>query len=193
MRTAGYVAVAILTLLFLMGFVVPFFFPWTPLNCTDESIDITSGRKRVEKHFLYMKVADRIEETPLSGAYRELVGEPGQPDWRRVNTFSPGVSHSPHYIYHSALISARQLTEAFGSQRFTDRARKQAVLTFLGLLQSEGNDGKAGDYAWAVFSLACDAKRRDAAEVDVGDLPQRPRGGSAPPANNSTTRKPAEP
>jgi hypothetical protein len=81
---------AILSVLLLAVVVIPFFIPWSPLNCWHEEVDITTGRIRRQRILLFVKVAESIEETPLSKVV--LRGQPptGTPLWHRINTFSPG-------------------------------------------------------------------------------------------------------
>src|SRR5688572_11297203 len=79
-------------------------FVWSPLHCWHEYVDIRSGRLRFQHYLLYVCVSDRTEETWLSRAVPTPLGPPA---WRRVNTFSPGARHSPHY----AITTIRRLDQ----------------------------------------------------------------------------------
>jgi hypothetical protein len=57
---------ALLSVFLLAVVVIPFFIPWSPLNCWHEEVDITTGRIRRQWMLLFVKVAESIEETPLS-------------------------------------------------------------------------------------------------------------------------------
>ena len=72
-------------------FVAPLFFPWSPLNCRHQDIDIKSGRLRFQRYLLFCKVSEQIRESPISEAIGdELADTSNSPEWHRVNTFSPG-------------------------------------------------------------------------------------------------------
>lgn len=148
---------ALSVVLILAPIVVGFLVPWNGINCWTDSIDIRSGRYRYERYVWYVKISERIEETGVSDAYRSLVGEPGPPDWRRVNIFSPGVRNSPHYLFHGALHACREIERAFGTAAFSDPAKRKAVLAWLSLLQEDGSDFRARDYSRSVFGKALDA------------------------------------
>lgn len=156
----------------LLSVVVPFFFPWTKFNCWTESMDITCGRYHYERYFFFVKLADRIEETALSRLHHDIVGEPSQPVWRSVNTFSPGVRHSPHYIHHGSLHAATTLTEAFEQATFHGDAQKETIQTFFRLLQEEDRYFRASEYATSVWQLA--ASTTAGVEITSNTLPQPP-------------------
>jgi hypothetical protein len=85
------------------------------------------------------------------------------PEWHRVNTFSPGVRHSPHYIFHSAihqihtLAGIWEISEMYG---LTEKLRKQTALHVLALWQHSGNDSLAGDYIQGLYELMEEGKRQ---------------------------------
>ena len=151
-------------------FIPELFSPWSRLSCWDDSIDITSGRYRCEHYLFFTKWDDRIEETPLSKAYRELIGDPPAPVWHVDSTFAPGMHHSPHYRYHGALSSAEQLTEAFDRTPFDREAKRVAVKTFLELLQTGDSILKAVRYASEVASLFLDLP--PGTQITVERLPE---------------------
>ena len=130
-----------------------------------------SGRARTERYFWWIRISDRTEETAFSETYRKYVGEPPSPVWRRVNTFSPGARHSPNYVYHSAFGASRIILQAFQRAQFSDEARRKLLTTFLGLLQSDGNDNRADAYAHEIVQLVMTPGRNSGAMIEAKDLP----------------------
>jgi hypothetical protein len=61
-------------------FVLPAF-GFDRLNCQSEEIDLSTGKIRTSRFFLFVRVEDRIVETMVSEATQ--VAE-GQPDWRTM-------------------------------------------------------------------------------------------------------------
>jgi len=171
-KSLGLAALLLLVLVSVL-FVIPFFWPWTVVNCWHEDLDIRSGRYRYQRFLLGLRVQNRVEETELSTLWREHLGDPGEPEWRRVNTFSPGRGNSPHYVHHSGLHNARKVVLAFDTTSFSDSAKAQALRTFFGLMQEHDRDDEAGNYANALLGLALE--RSEASPVRVvteEDLPR---------------------
>lgn len=168
MRLAAKIVLAVVALLLILVFIVPCFLPWSGLHSRYEWMDITSGRCRNQRYVLFVKVTDRVEETRVSQLYRELVGEPGEPEWRLCNTFGPYVAVSPHHAYHSAMAGARMLLKTFEHTPFTDGAKRKALLTYLDLLQQHDSYDPADDY---VDRVICHVARLDKDLVDADDLP----------------------
>jgi hypothetical protein len=95
--------------LILALFLVPIFIPLSGINCQHQDINIKTGQARYSRCVWFMKISERMEETPLSRALNgEKVDVAEVKDWHRVNTFSPGVHHSPHYRFHGALAQVRK-------------------------------------------------------------------------------------
>lgn len=110
--------------------------PWTPLNCRYEDVDIRSGRIRHTRYLLYCRISDRIASTALSDALLPTDFDAASPDWRRVNTFSPGVRHSPHHEFHGAISQMEMLRTLCDLVEFTPDARRQSALRLLTTWQS---------------------------------------------------------
>lgn len=143
-------------------------FPWSPLNCWQEEIDIHSGRVRQTRHLLYCQIAERIDDTWLSRA----IDSPGKAaDWHRVNTFSPGTHHSPHHRYHGALNQVQTLETLNDSIPFEREARQQVATTMCDLWQSGGSSRAAGQYLGKVGEVASKLHQAGAASLKVSDLP----------------------
>src|SRR5262245_29409864 len=82
--------------------VIPYFVPWTELNCQHQDLDTHTGRSRITNFLAFCKVSERIEETPISRALSREFIDGAKPKWTRVNTFSPGLRYSPHYYFHGS-------------------------------------------------------------------------------------------
>lgn len=130
--------------LLLPPLIVPVFFPWSPINCWHEEINIKTGQARHTRSLWFVTVSARVEDTPLSEALRgEIVDVSDIEPWHRVNTFSPGVHHSPHYRYHAALHQAKQLDAAFQMLDVGPEDRQSIAKEVLRLWQVDGNYGGA--------------------------------------------------
>lgn len=159
------VGVPLLAVLFLTSGV----FVWSPLNCRHEEIDIRSGRVRYVRYWLYCRVSERVEETWLSrAADRPQVS----PDWRRVNTFSPGVGYSPHHRFHGATAQIQELKLVEGLVPFKDAARRKAAQTVLKLWQKEGGYSGAGSYITELHEVVSELETKGAESVKVKDVPE---------------------
>ena len=84
-------------------------FPWTPFNCWHEDVDINTGKIRYSRYLLFYCVKTEIRDSPLSLALLPQERNGVTPDWRRVNTFSPGRRVSPHHMFHGAFYQIREL------------------------------------------------------------------------------------
>lgn len=145
-------ALAAAALLIVLGFVVPFFLPWTELNCRHQDVDIRTGRLRYMKYFLFLKVSDRVEDSSITSLLspEQLTGAA---DWRRVNTFSPGVHYSPHYTFHGAIGDMRTLSMIWEMDNAPEDVRRKTALHVLALWQYAGHDFLAGRYLSALDDL----------------------------------------
>lgn len=122
---------AIIALALGLGIALSGLFTWSRLNCWDEEIDILSGRMRYTRYLFYCRVSERVASTELSEALRPTDFDPDAPKWRKVNTFSPGVHHSPHYAYHAASAQTRTLVMYWRMGQFTPAARRESALRLL--------------------------------------------------------------
>ena len=140
---------------------------WSPLNCRHEDIDINSGRIRHQRFLVGICISERIEDSVIS---RELQLAGVTPDWRRANTFSPLVGHSPHYIFHSGIHQTREVEMIWQLASFTPAARQKASQQVLRLWQTGQRDKAADAYLNALSALAMD---RDPAAppITVAELP----------------------
>jgi hypothetical protein len=149
--------VAAIVLLFLTVVLIRMDDPWSELACTHEEIDIVTGRVRITTYRAFCKTSENIQNSELTEALLpEDLKAPAQ--WRRVNTFAPGLSHSPHYRFHGAFAQIPFLRLAWASASvYTDLLPefKRATARHLFALWQEfdGDDG-ADNYLRRLADLA---------------------------------------
>ncbi|NNJ27023.1 hypothetical protein [Alienimonas chondri] len=163
-----WIAVAVLAPVLTVLFLVSGFFWWSPLNCWHDEVDLNSGRIRRTRYLLYCQIGEQIEENWVS---RARDGADGPPDWRRVNTFSPGVRHSPHYQFHGAIHQIKMLELADDVVPFESAARRKAADRLLLLWRTEQSDFGADEFVHAVASTALDRHENGATTVGPSDIP----------------------
>ena len=161
--------------------------PYARINATTYSIDVLSGRCRVERYVLGLRVSDRVEETALSRLVARGGSRPADGQWRVAATLGPWSKVSPHYSFHGALGAAGELAEALERPCFSAAARQAAANTFLGLLQQDNSDGRAKRYAQEVRSLALDGSPGEGS-VGVDQLPNPATGGHGGAATEQSRR-----
>lgn len=128
----------------------PFFFPWTEFNCRHQEVDINSGRLRYSRYLFYFKISERTEDSALSRALSLGIksANGSKPQWHKVNTFSPGYRHSPHYIFHSAIHQIRMLGPWLESDSVSADIRTKIAEDVVALWKFDGSDSLAGDYIY---------------------------------------------
>ena len=132
---------------------------WSPLNCRHEEIDINSGRIRAQRFLAGVCVSEQVTESPVS---LEMSDAAVRPDWRRVNTFSPLVGHSPHYSFHSAIHQTRKLQIIWELSDFSPDERRESCHEILKQWQAGRSDASAEEYlATLANSFQMRTQRRD--------------------------------
>lgn len=116
---------------------------WSPLNCRHDEIDINSGRIRTQRFLAGVCISERVTESPVS---LEVANTTARPDWRRVNTFSPFVNHSPHYSFHAAINQARELKIIWKLSAYTPEARLKSCQELLQRWQAGNSDDGAAEF-----------------------------------------------
>lgn len=112
--------------LLLAPLVVPIFVPWSGINCQHQDINIKTGQASYSRSLWFVMISERIKDTPLSRALQgETVDVANINAWHRVNTFSPGIRHLPHYKFHSALYQARQMEMTTSMLELSPRAQER--------------------------------------------------------------------
>lgn len=143
---------------------------WSRINCWNYDIDVKSGRIRYTRYLCYVQVADRVEDSALSSILKDQMSVAGPPEWRRVHTFSPGVRHSPHYVYHSAISQIKDIETIWTVDKFTDDAKRRTAADLLKLWQRDKGDWEARDYLRELWEIA--EKNTSRGKVtDVSDVP----------------------
>ena len=151
------------SILLLAVFLVSMLMPWTPINCRHEDVDLTTGRLRYSRHLLFCKVSERIEDSPITKVLQLDVLGRRTPEWRRVNTFSPGVHYSPHYTFHGAIHQIHTLATVWDMANeygFSEELKQKTALDVLAIWQQSGSDFLAGDYISCLYDLTDEAKRQ---------------------------------
>jgi len=133
--------------------IVPFFAPWSAINCKHEEINIKTGQSRYKRYIWFIKVSERVEDTLISTILDgETVDIADIEPWHKVNTFSFVFGHSPHYIFHGALAQVRELEIIFELKQPTAEQKREIVETILEFWQSSGHDGGVRDYLGELMS-----------------------------------------
>lgn len=147
-------------------------FTWSPINCWHEDIDIRSGRIRYTWYLLFVCIHDRVASTPASEALDPEDFDAAVPEWHRVNTFSPGTRHSPHYRYHGANAQIKTLKMIWGAREFTPAARRQSVLRLLSAWQRGESYFAARDYINSLWDVVAEHEKKGLTGlIDVDDIP----------------------
>lgn len=142
------IALSMVAIVFAFLFLVPAFFPWTPVNCEHQEIDLLTGRARFIQMRFFVPISTRYEHTPISEALGISNIDSPTGDWKRVNTFSPGVQHSPHYRHHGALSQANNLGLMWQVTEFADEARRESASTVMRLWRDSGGDSGAREFLY---------------------------------------------
>lgn len=116
----------------------PVFFPWSPICCWNDEIGLDTARARTTTYVLWMRVHMREEPTILSLTL-EVPQTVSETRWRTVNTFSPGVSHSPHYDFHGALAQIADLEYCWVRNQYSPEARRLSAQALLDRWRSTDN------------------------------------------------------
>ena len=143
-------------------------FLWSPLNCRHEEVDINTGRVRHTTYFLFCQIGDRTENTWVSRASSK---SNRSPDWHRVNTFSPGVGHSPHYNFHGAIHQIATIERSENMVRFDPGARRKIADMLLMLWQNGGSDYDANEFVAEVARTAIQLHESGAMVLTESDVP----------------------
>lgn len=117
-----------------------------------DEIDITTGRFRHTRAFLnLLPVSRRTDDSFLTGLLPlQTVWYPNA-KWRRVNTFAPGSTYSPHEGFHGAYhvvwrLKAIMEDAAEHDVRVTEAAKQKVALNILRLWQETNTDFIGGGY-----------------------------------------------
>ena len=163
------------TLVLVAGFVLialSGIYTWSPINCWHEDIDIRSGRVRHTRYLLFCRISERVSATPVSDSLQAADYDASAPEWHHANTFSPGVHHSPHYRFHSAIHQAQTLAMLWGATEFTPAARRETALRLLSAWQRGRNYHAAQPFLNALSELVfARGDHQPRKPIDISELP----------------------
>ncbi|MFO1040770.1 MAG: hypothetical protein U0941_03240 [Planctomycetaceae bacterium] len=145
-------------------------FPWSPLICSHQDVDFTTGRIRHIRYLFFCQVGDTTKDTWLS---REMGGSNTGPDWRRVNTFSPGFGYSPHYRFHGAIHQIDTLEHVDNMVPFDSNARHQVAQTLLTLWRNSDSDFAANEFVAKISQAAVAMHERGVRVFTSSDAPSQ--------------------
>jgi len=153
-----------------LAFVVPLFIGRQHmLNASKDYIDVHSGRYRYEHYLLGIRVYRRTEETEMSKLYRQLIGDPPQPEWEQMNHISLGYVSGAHTDYTKAACGMEALMGAFRRAKFSEEAKRLALTEFLDLLD-RGYPGIARSYGQVLEGLVLQQARAGGGEIGAQEL-----------------------
>jgi len=145
----------IVAVLLLAPLLVPILLPWTGINCEHQEINIKTGQVRYTRSLWYITIFERVEDTVLSQAMKgEIIDAADIKPWHRVNTYSPYLKHSPHYIFHSALAQVNQIKQFAPIAKLTPVQKQQIAKEILTAWQQSGNDHGGDDIVSKVQEMA---------------------------------------
>jgi len=134
-------------------------------------VDIHSGRVRLTRYIFWLRVYESVEDSALTRALQPEDFSATAPEWHHAVTLSPGLGHSPHYRFHSAIAQIRQLELAWSLAEFTPAARRASAKRILQLWQQTGGDDGAKPYLRALDNLAFAGSSQKGA-IDEEDSPK---------------------
>jgi len=149
----------LISLIFLMAVVFPLVSPfvgmaWSPINCRHEDIDLETGRIRHTTMVYWMPISRKFEHTSISKVLGVVDLYRASGDWHRVNTFSPGVRHSPHYSFHGVLSQIEKLKLVWELEDFDATNRKESARALLYLWKMSGSDSNTDGYFTGLSSYS---------------------------------------
>ena len=141
------------------------FLPWSPLNCWCEEIGLDTGKVRHSHYLFFISVSSNERPSELTKALA-TPSSATESRWQRVNTFSPGVSHSPHHRYHGALSQISSLHKAWNLKEFTPQAKRLTAQALLDRWRDGGSDDAADQLISDIIAI----EKNSVTEHDVQPL-----------------------
>jgi hypothetical protein len=105
-----------------------------------------TGKLRFTRYLFYCNISERIEDSPISTVLPAEMIASSTPVWHRVNTFSPGIHHSPHYIFHSAIHQIHMIENLWSLLNPPPEVKQKMALHLLALWQHSETDFIADNY-----------------------------------------------
>lgn len=131
--------------------VAPFLAPVrSPLNCSYEDIDLSTGRVRYTQMLYWMPVSRGIRNSSISGysygrGSSTFLDHQGG-NWVRVHTFSKGIPYSRGHDFQNALRQTEFLGEFWAKYDVSTEVRKEYCLRVLKLWGDAGDDSGVQAY-----------------------------------------------
>jgi hypothetical protein len=116
------------------------------INCKYQDIDANTGFVRHTKMIYGIPISRKYEPTALSQTLGFDKSELNGGNWLRVNAFSPGISHSPHFNFHHALSQIKKLEIVWESENFDTESRQNSAREVLRLWSVSHSDSAAANY-----------------------------------------------
>lgn len=132
----------VLAVFVLVPVVVPFFHPWTALNCVHTDVNISTGHVRHIRFLWYLRVHKSVEDSRLSQVLA-LDHRAYPDDWRRALTLCIGQGHSPHFAYHGACTQIRRFEDLCEFQVLGDAQKIELAEELVTCWQSSVDDKSA--------------------------------------------------
>lgn len=136
------------------------------------SIDIAAGRHRRQVYVASLVVARTVKDSKFTKAYRDAIGRPPEPVWRRDGGWKPGLRVDLQYFGESARSAIDTVGMSLAAGRFTPEAKKAVILNFVALLQADIDYHRASRYANSINDFVCE--REGQKPISVEELPPTP-------------------
>ena len=128
--------VASITIL-LTGIIFSDLYPWSQFNCTQNYVDVNTGRMRSVRFICFLKVYAAEQETEYSKLWKSFFGNYPEADWQRESTLQGFWPHmSPHYAYLGVILWEDSLLTAFETTKFDRDTQQRIVESFSTLLRT---------------------------------------------------------
>jgi len=163
-----------LTVVVVIGLLVcaAFLLPFDQVCGYRTSIDIAAGRHRLQVYIAGLVVARTVKDSKFTKAYRDAIGPPPEPVWRRDGGWKPGVFVNRLYFGESARSAIDVVGMSLAAGDFTAEAKRTVILNFVQLLQADIDYHRASRYADSINDLVSERER--AGPISVEELPPTP-------------------
>lgn len=141
--------------------------PWSPIFRWYDDVDLDSGRVRRVWIVMWLPVREVVSQSWISTSV-EQSGD--APEWRRVNTFSPGLPNSPHHVYHGAIAQIHELDWLDRTVPFDEPAKAHVAGHVLDLWKQDGSYYSARDYIACIGAVVMTHHRDGLSPVRLIDV-----------------------
>ncbi|MHC4882986.1 MAG: hypothetical protein ACYTFX_08775 [Planctomycetota bacterium] len=153
-----------------LPFIVLLFDPWSEILCSHYDINIKTGQSRSSHYVYFIKISEEVKDTALSNLVKSEIDHKDIPAWHHVNTFSPIVSHSPHYRFHCVLGAIHSMEMCFEIGGYTGEEKREIAIGLLKAWQESGDYFGGDEYINEIFEAALEREEMvDKQEKDSTD------------------------